>query len=81
MSAEQWRKVSINYQIKSVNYFLKSGDQSWLPSVAKSLINLQEWFGPIPNVHLHGNCAKVTMRLFFFQILSVTFCDSFFFGT
>ena len=23
------------------------------------MINIQEWFGMIPNVHLHGNCAKV----------------------
>lgn len=44
------------------NYFL-FGDQSWFPSIAKSLINIQEWFGIIPNVHLHGNCAKSIYEL------------------
>lgn len=37
----------------------KYGDQSWFPSIARALINIQQWFGSIPNVHLHGNCAKV----------------------
>jgi vacuolar protein sorting-associated protein 33B len=39
------------------NYFIY-GDQCWFKSIAKSLINIQLWFGKIPNVHLHGNCAN-----------------------
>ena len=41
-------------------FFFKNGDQTWFMSIAKSLINIQDWFGKIPNIHLHGNCSKVT---------------------
>lgn len=50
--------LSMEFPKFFTNYFL-NGDQSWFPSIAKSLINIQEWFGQIPNVHLHGSCAKV----------------------
>ncbi len=51
------RRTLFNFSI------YKFGDQSWFTSIAKSLLNLQEWYGPIPNVHLHGNCAKGVYEL------------------
>jgi len=54
--------LSMEFPRFFTNYFL-SGDQSWFPSIAKSLINIQDWFGTIPNVHLHGNCAKGVFEL------------------
>lgn len=44
------------------HYFI-NGDQSWLLPISKALNNIQEWFGRIPNVHLHGNCAKAVFGL------------------
>ncbi|CAH1254379.1 VPS33B [Branchiostoma lanceolatum] len=40
------------------DYFLH-GDQTWLASIAKSLVNIQSLFGPIPNVYGQGRCAKM----------------------
>lgn len=54
--------LSMEFPKFFTNYFLH-GDQSWFPSIAKSLINIQEWFGQIPNVHLHGSCAKGVFEL------------------
>ena len=31
--------------------------------IANSVINIQSWYGTIPNVHLHGNCAKSVYEL------------------
>jgi hypothetical protein len=39
----------------------KSGDQTWLISIAKSIINIQELYGTIPNIHIQGSCSKVTL--------------------
>ncbi|CAF0708878.1 unnamed protein product [Brachionus calyciflorus] len=44
------------------DYFLH-GDQTWLNSIAKSLLNIQYWFGSIPKIHLHGSCAKSVYEL------------------
>ncbi len=54
--------LSMEFPRFFTNYFL-NGDQSWFPSIAKSLINIQDWFGTIPNVHLHGSCAKGVFEL------------------
>ena len=42
---------------------IKHGDQSWLCSIAKSLVNIQNWFGKIPKIHMHGSCSKVIIKL------------------
>jgi hypothetical protein len=56
----------------------KHGDQAWFPSIAKALINIQEWFGQIPNVHMHGNCAKVNIVIFskLIKIMSLVYICS-----
>lgn len=54
--------LSMEFPRFYTNYFL-NGDQSWFSSIAKSLINIQDWFGTIPNIHLHGNCAKGVYEL------------------
>ncbi|XP_077989380.1 vacuolar protein sorting-associated protein 33B-like [Glandiceps talaboti] len=43
-------------------YFLE-GDQTWVHTVAKSLVNLQTLFGTIPNVYGQGKCAQMVMDL------------------
>ncbi len=53
--------------VKLKKRFLKKhGDQSWFMSISKALINIQDWFGQIPNVHIHGNCAKVNFVIIFY---------------
>ncbi|RNA37684.1 vacuolar sorting-associated 33B [Brachionus plicatilis] len=54
--------LSMEYPDFLPNYFMH-GDQSWLCSIAKSLINIQNWFGKIPKFHLHGSCAKSVYEL------------------
>ncbi|XP_077866622.1 vacuolar protein sorting-associated protein 33B-like [Saccoglossus kowalevskii] len=39
-------------------YFMH-GDQTWLHTVATSLVTIQSLFGTIPNVHGQGRCAKM----------------------
>ncbi|CAH1796198.1 unnamed protein product [Owenia fusiformis] len=42
---------------------LMDGDQSWSHTIAKSLVNLQTYFGIIPNVYGHGKNSKMVFEL------------------
>ncbi|XP_070542107.1 vacuolar protein sorting-associated protein 33B-like isoform X2 [Ptychodera flava] len=43
-------------------YFM-DGDLTWVHTVAKSLVNLQNLFGAIPNIYGQGRCAKMVEEL------------------
>ena len=56
---KQKKKLNLNI----ISKIIKHGDQSWLCSIAKSLVNIQNWFGKIPKIHMHGSCSKVIIKL------------------
>ncbi|XP_039258945.2 vacuolar protein sorting-associated protein 33B-like [Styela clava] len=42
-----------------LNSFFMDGDQTWLHTVARSIVNLQAIFGSIPNIYGQGNSASM----------------------
>ncbi|XP_072043657.1 vacuolar protein sorting-associated protein 33B-like [Amphiura filiformis] len=43
--------------------FFLEGDQTWLHTVASSIVNLQSLFGTIPHVYYQGRCSQMVWEL------------------
>ena len=44
-----------------VDYLAQNGDETWLHTVAKSVVDIQLTFGPFANVYCVGRCSQVLL--------------------
>ena len=51
-----------------VDVYVQDGDQTWVHTIARSLVNLQQLFGLIPNTYGIGRCAKVSSKIFVVEV-------------
>jgi hypothetical protein len=54
--------LSLENRLFLKDYYLNR-NQTWLSTIAQSLLNIQLLYGDIPNIHIHGDCAKSVYQL------------------